>query len=100
MISGSWAGPQIGDSSTMRLPTRLWSLSSGRLHLGYGRRDRLTRIDTGGRRKIRMAHMVNSALALSTTRLHKPYFLSYVRQRIHFGFDAGLSQVAHPLPPT
>ncbi len=32
--------------------------------LGYGRRDRLIRIDTGGRRKIRIALIVNSALAL------------------------------------
>src|SRR5712691_9027919 len=34
MISGAWAGPQIGISSTMRLPTLLWSLSSGRLRSG------------------------------------------------------------------
>ncbi len=44
--------------------------------LGYGRRDRLIRIDTGGRRKIRIALIVNSSLALSTTRLHPSYFRS------------------------
>src|SRR6266478_5017331 len=47
-----------------------------------------------------MAHMVNSAFALSTTRLQIAYFRSNVRQRIHFGFDGGLSQVAQPLPPS
>ncbi len=40
--------------------------------LGYGRRDRL--IGIAGRRKIRIALIVNSALALSTTRLHLSYF--------------------------
>src|SRR5216683_368275 len=37
----------------MRLPTLLGSLSSGRLRSGYGRRDRLTRIDTGRSRDLR-----------------------------------------------
>src|SRR5260370_40076980 len=53
-----------------------------------------------GRLKIFLAHTMNSALALSTTRLHTAYFLSYGRQRIHFGFAGGLSQVAQPLPPS
>ncbi len=42
--------------------------------LRYGRRDRL--IGIAGRRKIRIALIVNSALALSTTRLHPSYFRS------------------------
>src|SRR5260370_18596688 len=37
--------------------------------LGYGRRDRLIGIGIAGRRKIRIALIVNSALALSTSRL-------------------------------
>jgi hypothetical protein len=44
--------------------------------LGYGRLDRLIRIGTAGRRKIRIVWIANSALALSTTRLHTSYFRS------------------------
>jgi hypothetical protein len=53
-----------------------------------------------GRLKIRMARTVNSALASSTARSQISYFLSYVRQRIHFGFVGGVSQLPHPLPPS
>ncbi len=60
----------------MRLPTLLWSVSSGRFALGYGRRDQPIGIGIAGRRKIRIALIVNSALALSTTRLHPSYFRS------------------------
>ncbi len=69
----------------------LWSLSRGRLHSGYGRRDPLIRIDTGAGARSALAHMVNSPFALSTTRLQIAYFRSNVRQRIHCGFDGGLS---------
>jgi len=75
----------------MRLPMLLWSLSRGRLHSGYGRRDPLIRIDTGGRRKIRIGAYGELPFALSTTRLQIAYFRSNVRQRIHCGFDGGLS---------
>ena len=44
--------------------------------LGYRRRVRLIGIGIAGRRKIRIALIVNSALALSTTRLHPSYFRS------------------------
>ncbi len=44
--------------------------------LGYGRRDRLIGIGIAGRRKTRIALIVNSALALSTTRFHPSYFRS------------------------
>jgi hypothetical protein len=52
------------------------------------------------RLKIRMARAVNSALAFSTDRSQISYFLSYVPQRIHFGFLGGMSQVPHPSPPS
>jgi hypothetical protein len=53
-----------------------------------------------GRLKIRMARTVNSALASSTARSQISYFFSYVRQRIHFGFVGGLSQLPNPSPPS
>src|SRR5712691_5907726 len=89
MISGSWAGPQIGDSSTT-VADAVVELVERTIALGYGRRDWLIGIGIAGRRKIRIALIVNSALALSTTRLHPSYYRSKVRQRIHFGFGGGL----------
>ena len=53
-----------------------------------------------GRLKIRIARTVNSSLAFSTARSQSAYFLSYVRQRFHFGFLGGVSQVPHPSPPS
>jgi hypothetical protein len=53
-----------------------------------------------GRLKIRIARTVNSALAFSTARSQISYFLSYVPQRIHFGFVGGVSQLPNPLPPS
>jgi len=53
-----------------------------------------------GRLKIRMARTVNSVLASSTALSQISYFSSYVRQRIHFGFVGGISQVLHPSPPS
>jgi hypothetical protein len=53
-----------------------------------------------GRLKIRMARTVNSVLASSTALSQISYFSSYVRQRIHFGFVGGVSQLPHPLPPS
>ena len=76
MISGVWVAPQTTASSTRWSATLLWSLSSGRLRQGYGRLDRLTRIGTAGRRKIRIAFSVNSALDLSTTHSQRLYFFS------------------------
>jgi hypothetical protein len=53
-----------------------------------------------GRLKIRMARTLNSSLALSTARSQCAYRLSYVRQRIHFGFVGRSSQVLQPFPPS
>ena len=89
MISGSWAGPQIGDSSTT-VADAVVELVERTIALGYGRRDWLIGIGIAGRRKIRIALIVNSTLALSTTRLYPSYFRSWVRQRIHFCFGGGL----------
>jgi hypothetical protein len=53
-----------------------------------------------GRLKIRMARTVNSVLASSTALSQISYFSSYVRQRIHFGFVGGVSQLLQPSPPS